>query len=68
MVYEMRVPACMSRMFNAVHVSLLKWYKMGTEDLFHLLLCEMMVKKTVRSTGFLQACKQATYATCVVQD
>jgi len=39
-----------------------------TENLPHLLLCEMMVKKSVRLTGFLQACKQATDATDVVQD
>ncbi len=28
-VYEMRLLASMSMMFNAVHVSLLKWYKDG---------------------------------------
>jgi len=42
--------------------------RVGTENLLHLLLCEMMVKKSVRLTEFLQAYKQATDATDVVQD
>jgi hypothetical protein len=40
--------------------------RVGTETLLHLLLCEMMVKKSVRLTG--DPCKQATDATDVVQD
>ncbi len=65
-VYEMILLACMSMMFHTVHISLLKWYKDGNRD--SAPPTAMMVKRRVKLTGVVQACKRATGATDVVQD